>query len=405
MGLTSLICWLAVTIAAADAPAAPKLPEPIVTRQGFFAIPFRVASADHPSREPREVQLYVSGDRGATWQLYARAMPAQRQFLFRAACDGEFWFAVRTIDAANQARPAQVAGPEMRVLIDTAPPKLDVAAKATDDGAVVAQWRVDDVRVKPDALKLTYRVGADGPWLPITIAPQTAGTAGAMQAGEARFQPATAGDIQIRAEVCDAAGNPAVSHAQVKLAQAQAPSAANVADAGSRVTPPADATTSWASEPYPVAGQNRYPSTTTPEPLRAADAYTPATPSAPVANNAGAGAGLPTESASRPQVSSPAPSAPAEVRWVTTRRIELDYDTNPLAGIVQRVEIWGTTDAGRTWRSMTVDDDRQSPVAVTVDRDGVYGFRMVIQQANAPLVRAPQPGDLPDLTIGVNTAK
>ena len=106
---------LLVTVAlvgqtAATAP--PVLPEPIVTRQPVFAIPFRVERADNPARQPVEVQLLVSTDRGARWQLYAQVPPTQQHFLFRAGGDGEYWFAIRTVEpfGPNAARDDRHAG-------------------------------------------------------------------------------------------------------------------------------------------------------------------------------------------------------------------------------------------------------------------------------------------------------
>ena len=86
-----------------DPPASTQaLPEPIATRQTLFAIPFRVERPDQAWREPVEVQLYVSADRGATWDRYSRVDPMRRQFVFRAGSDDEYWFAIRTLDRSGQ---------------------------------------------------------------------------------------------------------------------------------------------------------------------------------------------------------------------------------------------------------------------------------------------------------------
>ena len=87
-------------------PLAPAAPGTIYyTRQTLFAIPFHMDRPDRILREPVQVQLYVSGDRGASWQLYAKAEPARQQFLFRAGVDGEFWFLLRTLDRSGQLHP------------------------------------------------------------------------------------------------------------------------------------------------------------------------------------------------------------------------------------------------------------------------------------------------------------
>ncbi|MEN6558992.1 MAG: hypothetical protein ABFC54_12525 [Thermoguttaceae bacterium] len=94
---------------------------PISTvRQSLFAIPYRIdQTGGDASRQPVEVQLFVSTDRGKRWQMYARAMPNQQRFMFRAGNDGEYWFAIRTVERSGQARPESIATPGLRVIVDT----------------------------------------------------------------------------------------------------------------------------------------------------------------------------------------------------------------------------------------------------------------------------------------------
>jgi len=123
-----VLTGVGLTTAVGFSAAPPSLPEPIVSRQNLFAIPFRVEKADQPAREPVEVQLYVSGDRGASWQLYSRTDPARQRFMFRADADGEYWFLVRTLDRSQQLRPEGPAAPELRVIVDTTPPQPQLPA-------------------------------------------------------------------------------------------------------------------------------------------------------------------------------------------------------------------------------------------------------------------------------------
>jgi hypothetical protein len=94
-----LLCGvvLALTISVASSHAQTPAPElkPWVSRQTSFNIPFTV---DLSRGTPREVQLFVSQDAGKTWHFYSRQVPTGKSFPFRAAGDGDFWFASRTID-------------------------------------------------------------------------------------------------------------------------------------------------------------------------------------------------------------------------------------------------------------------------------------------------------------------
>jgi len=117
-----LFLWGVILVAAAcqvDAAAPSQPTAPIVTHQALFAIPFRVEPTADAARRPVEVQLYVSTDRGAHWQLYSKAQPSRQQFQFRATKDGEYWFAIRTVDRSGQIRPPTIIEPGLRVVVDT----------------------------------------------------------------------------------------------------------------------------------------------------------------------------------------------------------------------------------------------------------------------------------------------
>jgi hypothetical protein len=130
----STIAPLVMFVAAQLPPAGPGgaapqfISEPIATRQTAFTIPFQVDRATQIAEEPIEVQLFVSSDRGGNWRLYSKVDPLQKNFLFRAVTDGEYWFAVRTLDRSGQLRPGLPQAPVLRVLVDTAPPNLVLRA-------------------------------------------------------------------------------------------------------------------------------------------------------------------------------------------------------------------------------------------------------------------------------------
>ena len=75
---------------------------PVILRQSTFNLPFTV----NPSAGvPSEIQLYVSTDRGASWRFYERAAPAAGSFPFRAPRDGEYWFALQTVEPDGRSAP------------------------------------------------------------------------------------------------------------------------------------------------------------------------------------------------------------------------------------------------------------------------------------------------------------
>src|SRR5262245_26908388 len=141
--------WLALAAWAGSglALAVEGLPEPIATRQKSFAIPFRFpVTATAPQAD---VDLYVSNDRGQTWQLYGTERLPKNSFTFRAVEDGEFWFSVRTRSHGGAARPEGQAKVELRVIVDTASPKLALTAQRGAGGELRAQLEISDLQLKP----------------------------------------------------------------------------------------------------------------------------------------------------------------------------------------------------------------------------------------------------------------
>ena len=212
--------WLlAASLLSQAAPAAPPLPELIPTRQARFAIPFRVEPSDEPSRQAAEVELHVSSDRGEHWRFYAKEPASGQHFVFRANVDGEYWFAIRTINRAGQATPAAITAPGLRVLVNTKPPSLKLTAQPAPDGQISLRWEIDERNPKPNSLRLAYRPASSDTWRPVNAAPQVVSRAGSREIGRVLFRPEPrANDIECRAEVSDTAGNVTVAYAQVKLA-------------------------------------------------------------------------------------------------------------------------------------------------------------------------------------------
>jgi hypothetical protein len=96
-----------------------------------------------------------------------------------------------------------------------------------------------------------------------------------------------------------------------------------------------------------------------------------------------------------------APSSPP--KRVGSRTFALEYDLDQVGHWgVSKVELWGTRDGGRSWRSYARDDDNRSPLVVTVDDEGLYGFRIIVASAGSSAGREPTAGDAPELWVDVD---
>ena len=91
---------------------------------------------------------------------------------------------------------------------------------------------------------------------------------------------------------------------------------------------------------------------------------------------------------------------------VNTRLFELEYDLDSVGPSgIGRIELWGTTDGGKSWRRYPIGTDKPKVLTVSVEGEGIYGFRMVVTNGAGLGGRRPAAGDMPDIWIGVDLTK
>lgn len=126
-------------------------------------------------------------------------------------------------------------------------------------------------------------------------------------------------------------------------------------------------------------------------PIAGADSTTATEPST---GTSAAGTQAPPDSPQLPGGQTP--------RMTNRQRLSLDYEVQVGLEEVAEVELWGTDDAGRTWTKWGSDPDRISPLTLKIEDEGVYGFRVVVVNANGLASKTPRPGDEADVWIGVD---
>lgn len=424
MWLASFAQVLVLMIPAADPGVAwvassAALPKSIATRQTMFSIPFQVNQNVETGREAVEVQLFVSGNRGARWDMYGRVEPAKGNFLFRASGDGEYWFLIRTLDRSGQLRPQYNNNPGLVVVVDTTAPVVQLDAARGDAGQITAKWQITEANLNLDSFQIQYRTTSSQAWQTVAIDRQSVNTSGPTQSGEVTWWPRVgSGRVEIRAEVSDTAGNATVTHQQVNLDSGPVaypgPYGNTVAQApaGPSMSAPA-ADPAWRGSPGIASSQKLLQNHHVGRP-RPSDSEAPngseigsnssvAAQANPPVRNQFVAASQPKEP-SNPVLPHPNFAANAKrPRMVNARLFELDYniDSRGASGI-SRIELWGTADGGKSWSSFGTDDDNRSPMLVTVNQEGIYGFRITAQ--NGPGT-APRPGDPPEIWIGVDLTK
>ncbi len=460
MWMASILQVLALGAVDPAAPlAASAAPAPIYWRQTLFSIPFHVERPDRISQEPTEVQLYVSGDRGVRWDNWRQAPPQKGYFLFKAGADGEYWFDVRTLDRSGQIRPQGPHTPKLIVIVDTVPPKVQLTAVRGEAGQITAAFRIEELNPKLDSLAIEYRLAPTTPWQAVSVGPKDVHSHNAEHAGEVTWYLQNApGTMEVRLRVTDLAGNPAESHTVVR------PAATGSAAAGNPMRPPlganspaaisADARNATEGVPYrptttspavatndtgrwqplgPQTGRTPWPAENAS--LVSTDSARPAAsqndpgnssiairvnppvtqqfvadqrpPSAPANPFNGFTASRPSGPATIPAAARDVgPPRGVPLRWINTRVFQLTYDTRAMGGTGNiPVELWGTRDGGKSWQSFGKDPLGQSPMLVTVPDEGIYGFRMALQNGPGIAGRPPLPGDVPGIWIGIDLTR
>jgi bla regulator protein blaR1 len=187
-------------------------PEAVAINIRKFQIP--IAIDPDRSAQIRELLLFVSDDRGASWRQAASATPTDKHFSFRAPGDGEYWFNLCTVNKEGVRDPQTPQGhpPANKVIVDTVPPAitLRVARRGAD---LEVMWTVQDKNPGTRPVKLTYTARAE-PTETITV-PVTAEGETSGREGQVVFRPAKAGTLLLRLTAEDRAGNSGFAEAEV----------------------------------------------------------------------------------------------------------------------------------------------------------------------------------------------
>lgn len=187
----------------------------LFTSMTGFGVPVTVNNSDGRFIE---VQLYVSKDRGKSWQFNARKSPDATEFPFHSGGDGEYWFALKTLDRDRKLIPDGNAQAQLKVIVDTRRPSLEFAAKTDAAGRVVCKWRAQDLHIDSQTLKIRYRPANDpnANWKAIEYRPQNPQSSSVVFADQLAWWPASQSrELVVQLEISDRAGNQSVDQRTV----------------------------------------------------------------------------------------------------------------------------------------------------------------------------------------------
>lgn len=211
-------------------PAAPKQDTPfqakptyktVATNLRGFGVPFQI-NADNGSFI--EVQLYVSRDMGKTWQFAARQSTDQKEFPFQAEEDGEYWFALKTLNRDRKLIPEGDPQIDLKIVVDTVKPEFDFRVETDAAGRIACRWRATDQNIAPQSLRIFYQpIDVDGKeeaWKQVPIKLSGTARAGIYADQLAWWPETTQRAVNVAVEIKDFAGNAVQLTRQVLVTQA-----------------------------------------------------------------------------------------------------------------------------------------------------------------------------------------
>ncbi len=347
---------------------------PIYTNKTEFRIPYRFDPAEMRRIGAQEIRLYQSEDQGQTWQLAKAVDPKMGRFDYRATRDGEFWFAVRTLDARNQLYPAgDINEAGLQVVIDTAKPDLDVHLQGTPGGRVQLSWEAIDSNLDVSTLKLEFLQTGTIQWETVRVQPAAA--------GQTSWTAPERGFVTVRGSIADRAGNVQQVEKQIRL---DVPVQPVIRPPRSRQEPEGPIASQPGNNLAMVPPSGNWD--TTPTNL------------------------ISSSSASRPEIlqnpyttEGKPPRVTKHTRVVNTRQFNIDYELEDVGPSgVGAVELFITENDGGQWFRYGGDPDAKSPFNVETPRDGIYGFAIRVKSGTGLSNPPPQVGEKPSMVVVVD---
>jgi hypothetical protein len=377
---------------AAQQPGTPRTPI-VTSKQRIFRIPFIINPTDRPRY--KQVQLWVSSDGGDRWdkvdtKTVDATTPERPAFNFRAPRDGEFWFAVRTVDTKGRLFPADEVDvePNMKVLVDTVAPQVNLEGLPRRGSIASVRWEVIEDRLDLGSFLLEYQAVGASEWASVPIRKPA-------RIGRETWDAGTAEPLKVRMTVADKAGNSKV----VSLSLPDGMPKGSVNEPTDPTIPPPRGTfassESERAAPSPImSGPPPMPSVGAGSEMAHSSSPTTGSFNPFQANEA-------PPSGPAPQGEAPDPSNPPI--QVASPKFGLRYEVDDAGpNGPAAVELFVTNDGGRTWFSRGEDPDRTSPFPVDLGGEGTFGLKLVAKSAANQGDQPPTPGEVPRTIVEVD---
>jgi hypothetical protein len=370
----------------------------VFNKSRAFRIPFEIEPADRARLT--EVQLYVSEDSGFSWRMASRTTPDNPFFTYRTTRDGEYWLAVRTRDREGKLYPGEdeTVEPNMKVIVDTAPPSMVLEPSGRRGSRVAVRWEIRDENLDKQSMVLEYQALGANAWRQVPVANKAL-------IGSATWEAGTAEPLRVRGSIADKAGNNTVETIAISEGTPENPGV--IADDATDVNAPPPISRISSASGFPALED--FPrGSSEPDPYARPSPLNPPGASAPGRfESAGFGGGGPSSGNPPPDGRGAGAAAGAEggrTLLVPGPQFALQYavdDAGPAGPSL--VELWVSQNGGRTWSRRGEDPDRQSPFPVDLGGEGTFGLCLVARGASGLGDQPPAPGDAPHTWVEVDS--
>ncbi len=347
----------------------------------------------------KEFRLFRKNSQKSEWILQDRAFPSQKEFLFRALRDGEYWFTLVTVDLFGRPSTTDLDAqpPHAVVVVDQTPPEINVQLFPPTKEGQCFHCDIDEENL--DATQTTYEYQTrELNW----------GTAKPLAGRKNVFcVPRQANhNGLIRVTAVDRSGNRTVR--QMPIEDLQASFATTNQDSTNPRIPEVSASQGKSSSSQNIDAPSHS--------ARNSNPFSPGKLLPQEFQNQAEAQYLVKKSAVKQsptalkptsyQAKTPAPLPFPPIRsakMVNNPRVILNYQVEGKgASGVGKVEVWLTPDQGQSWQPLVEDKDKTSPVEIHLHGEGLFGLSLVATNGRGFGGQPPVSGDAPDWYIEVD---
>lgn len=403
MQFCSRAIWVAAGLLYCCSSQAEAQISPIVTAKTEFRIPFTFDDGEVDRRGITEVQLFVSRDDGQTWTHARSTLPTGKKFRYRVTEDGQYAFAVRTLDRERNLHPSGPLKPGLIVRVDATKPVVQLTTSQALGGRATVAWACHDADLNPSTLLLEYKPEGGNAWLKL---PCKATASGSIEL------PSKVRSADVRVLVRDGAGNLGTAQSTWRATQILPAAASSFSEPNGLLVPspvqPNDLANAAVFEPPRAAALPQVVSL-------------PKSPDVPVIaaamqRDVVGPFELPT---AKPPKAGPSPRSALSVpasgleqeldaslpQVINKLQFSLDYGLEGVGSSgLSSVNVYITEDGGKKWWRYGSDRDKRSPVVLQVPRDGEYGFVISAKSGAGLGEPPPSSGDTPQAVVIVDRA-